>query len=267
MDELNSFEQLKVELGGIVGATASFSNDPISRNYVDQLKIAVESGNYGLIIHVLTKLEQWYSNQYSRLAGQPTKGIYNKVLSDIKTIKATLKKEDCVTENTSVSTREKAIFLSHKSDDKKYGDALRNFIIGLGVSDQQLIYSSHPLNKIPLGENIFDYLRNHINSKVFMIILWSDKYLESPACLNEMGAAWVVQADYTNLYVPDFHFGNPKYHQCAVDTRKMGAILNGDSHCKESLIELKDKILAFFNLPNDEKKNNYLLDQFVADIQ
>lgn len=31
------------------------------------------------------------------------------------------------------------IFISHKSDDKKYGDALRNFIIGLGVKENRLL--------------------------------------------------------------------------------------------------------------------------------
>lgn len=138
------------------------------------------------------------------------------------------------------------IFLSHKSDDKKYGDALRNFIIGLGVKNESLVYTSHPLHKVPLDMNIYDYLRKNIAGNVFVIILWSDEYLDSPACLNEMGAAWVAQKDYTNIYVPSFSFGNPKYHQCAVDTRKMGAVLNGDEHCKASMIELKKQDCGYF---------------------
>ena len=160
----------------------------------------------------------------------------------------------------------KLIFISHKSDDCKYGNALRDFIIGLGVKDDELIYTSHSLHKIPLDEDIYDYLRNNINSNIFMIILWSDKYLESPACLNEMGAAWVAQSDYTNVYVPNFSFGNPKYHECAVDTRKMGAVLNGDEHCKTSMIELKNKITSMFNLEVDEKKTAYLIDKFIEEI-
>ena len=173
-----------------------------------------------------------------------------------------------VSTNTNDSTEQKEplIFLSHKSDDKKYGHALRNFIIGLGVKDSQLIYTSHELNKIPLNKNIYDYLRERINTDVFMIILWSDKYLESPACLNEMGAAWVVQADYTNIYVPTFSFGNPKYHECAVDTRKMGAVLNGDGHCRTAMIELKNKIIDMFALEVEESRTVYLLDEFTKEI-
>ena len=178
---------------------------------------------------------------------------------------AAIEEADCT--NNEDSINEPLIFLSHKSDDKGYADALEKFIIGLGVKDDQLVYSSHPLHKIPLDENIYDYLRKNINRSIFMIILWSNKYLESPACLNEMGAAWVVQCDYTNIYVPTFSFGNPKYHECAVDTRKMGAVLNGDAHCKQNILELKDKIESLFNLKNDQGKITYLLDNFIAEIK
>lgn len=175
-------------------------------------------------------------------------------------VRAIPEKEECE------KTKEKLVFLSHKSNDKRYGDALRDFIVGLGVNNNQLIYTSHPLHKIPLDKNIYDYLRANINSEIFMIILWSDDYLDSPACLNEMGAAWVTQSDYTNIYVPTFSFGNPKYHECAVDTRKMGAVLNGDAHCKANIIELKNKIQSLFDLQDDEQKSTYLIDRFILEI-
>lgn len=158
------------------------------------------------------------------------------------------------------------IFLSHRSSDKKYGDALEKLIRGLGVKDNQLIYTSHPLHKIPLDKNIYDYLKENIGQETFVIILWSNEYLESPACLNEMGAAWVMQTDYTNLYTPDFAFGNPKYHECAVDPRKMGAVLNGDANCKASMIEFRNKILKLFDLKIDEQAWTYLLDEFIKEI-
>jgi len=159
------------------------------------------------------------------------------------------------------------IFISHCSADRKYGDALRDLIVAFGVMNHQLIYTSHPLHKIPLDMNIYDYLRDSINNdKLYMIFLWSDKYLNSPSCLNEMGAAWVTKADYTNIYVPDFHFGNPKYHECAVDTRKMGAVLNGDGHCRSNMIELKQKVQALFDLNDDESQSSYYLDEFMKKI-
>jgi hypothetical protein len=162
--------------------------------------------------------------------------------------------------------KQPVIFISHSSADNKYGNALEKFITGLGVKNEQLIYTSHPLHKIPLDENIYDYLRNNIYREMYMIFLWSDEYLESPACMNEMGAAWVTQSDYTNIYVSGFSLGNPKYHQCAVDTKKMGAVLNGDAHCKANMIEMKDKILKIFKLSCDEAGVQFLIDEFVKDI-
>ncbi len=159
------------------------------------------------------------------------------------------------------------IFLSHSSKDKKYADALEKFITGLGVKDNQLIYTSHPCHKIPLNMNIYEYLRQNINSNVLMLILWSNDYLESPACLNEMGAAWVTLSDYINLYVPDFEFGNTKYHDCAVDNKKMGIVLNGNQNCKAGMLELKQKIVDLFNLDNDEQRNTVLIDTFLDDIK
>ena len=100
-----------------------------------------------------------------------------------------------------------------------------------------------------------------------MIILWSNDYLESPACMNELGAAWVAQCDYTNIYTPDFAFGNPKYHRCAVDTQKMGAVLNGDANCRQSMLELKDKIVNFLDLAPDEAQVLYLLDEFTNSLK
>ena len=165
-----------------------------------------------------------------------------------------------------VDNDEPFIFISHKSDDKKYGDAIRAFLIGLGIKDEQLIYTSHPLNRIPTGEKIFAYLRKHINSRSYMVFLWSDKYLDSPACLNEMGAAWVVQADYTHMYVPSFDFNNPKYRQCAIDTDEMGIVLKADTNCRIRMLEFKDKIQTLFNLSSDEKKVTSLLDDFIRNI-
>ena len=208
--------------------------------------------------------------QYAHIVGEHN---YDHELEALKTVLETYLKCDGLLsiDDSSQSTNENEssslIFLSHKSDDKKYADAIEKFIMSIGIKPNQLIYTSHPLHKIPLDDNIYDYLRKNINQKIFMIILWSDKYLESPACLNEMGAAWVIQCDYTNMYVPDFTFGNPKYHECAVDIRKMGAVLNGDDHCKQNMIEFKNKVIDMFGLKQDESKTTYYLDEFMNELK
>lgn len=54
-----------------------------------------------------------------------------------------------------------------------------------------------------------------------------------------MGATWIVESDYINIYTPDFDFNNTQYHNCAVDTKKMGIILKDDERCKIGMVELK----------------------------
>lgn len=140
----------------------------------------------------------------------------------------------------------------------------KSLTIRFWVKDEQLIYTSHPLHKIPLGVNIYEYLRNNIHSRIFRIFLWSNDYLLSPACLNEMGAAWVMKNDFVNIYTPDFN--NPRYYECAVDTKSMGIVLNNDSTCKTGIIQLKDKIIKIFNLQLKEQTWMYNLDKFMEDI-
>jgi hypothetical protein len=167
-----------------------------------------------------------------------------------------------------VNSNDKAvIFLSHKSDDKEFADILEEFVSGLGVRENQLIYTTHPLHKIPFGHNTYDYLRENINNEIFMIFLISEKYLDSAACLSEMGAAWAMRSDYACFFIPDFNFNNPKFQACPIDTKKIGIILNGDMICKAGIIEFKNKILSLFNLPVSEAKSMFLIDKVIEQIK
>lgn len=268
---MNAFQKLSLEYDGIYGTIDEYTDDANIMNYLAKLKAAIDQADYEIIRYSLSELDKWYDRNISEISSNEY--VFNleshrRNMQLIKEILSDLTRDQCLPPNRTGRGTETdtVVFLSHKSDDKKYGDALERFLTGLGVRNDQLIYTSHPLHKIPLDASIYEYLRSHFDSRVFMIILWSDQYLESPACLNEMGAAWVTQSDYTNIYVPTFSFGNPKYHECAVDTHKMGAVLNGDAHCKASMLELKDKIESLFGLKNDEQKVTYLLDQFIEEI-
>ena len=273
---------LRLSFEGIRATINDYTKEGLITNYLNQLSIAIENQDIKNIKKLLKFVYDWYCREISEINQNElcfNKEEHREAMNIVKTFITSFsnipddyiaKTRKSILQNLKQPVTKNnvpLIFISHSSSDKKYGDALRKFIIGLGVKDDQLIYTSHPLNKIPLDKNIYEYLRENFNNKIFMIILWSDAYLESPACLNEMGAAWVTQSDYTNIYNPNFTFGNPKYHQCAVDTRKMGAVLRNDEHCKANMIELKDKILKMFNLEIDEKHFMVLLDEFMKEIE
>lgn len=271
---IDSYKRLKLEFGGIKDVIEEYSSSGNIGNFINGLEQALKEDNFHNVLYYLNEICIWYKQNISAI--HSNQFVYNLDEHDRnKNILEELKHElDSYNFNNYETLKspnspqcEPKVFISHRSSDKKYGHALEKLICGIGVKNNQLIYTSHPLHKIPLDANIYDFLRDNINNNVFVIILWSNEYLESAACLNEMGAAWVAQTDYTNIYTPDFSFGNPKYHECAVDTRKMGAILNGDAHCKANIIELRDKILDIFTLKVDDQTWTYLLDQFILDIK
>lgn len=282
---MDAYKKLQLEYKGIRNVILKYTNSGNMINHLDGLEEGIQNNEIDNVLYYLNEICTWYRQNindihangyvYNKSEHDRNKSILEEVKNelDMKYQSGQLSLTQASSQNikykNNVSPNSKCpkIFLSHRSSDKKYGDALEKIIMGLGVKEEQLIYTSHPLHKIPLNENIYDYLRKNINQNVFVIILWSNEYLESPACLNEMGAAWVTQSDYINIYTPDFAFGSPKYRECAVDTRKMGAVLNGDANCKASIIEFRDKILELFGMDIDEQKWTYLLDQFISDIK
>ena len=274
--EIDPFNQLRMEYNSIRAIIESYTGDGSITSYLNGLKEAIDKADSESLNYYLERVISWYDANFSAIEQNEyvtdnEQREHSDARALLKELSVKLRDYDfSKVEQVGESRKEngkKKIFLSHRSNDKRYGDALEKLIIGLGVKNDQLIYTSHPLHKIPLGMKIYDYLRDNINDQVFMVILWSNDYLQSPACLSEMGAAWVLQTDYLGIYTPDFSFGNPKYHEVPIDTTKMGAVLNGDANCKASMIEFKNKIQSFFALPDDEQKSAYLIDEFMDNIK
>lgn len=273
---VDPFNRLRLEYKGTRSLISSYTGSGPISCYLDGLKEAIDTCNKEDLLFYLDKINKWYIEHIDEIRSNSyVTSVEQHEFTENMEILAALHKELEVFDFATLSVNggsglirngKKKIFLSHRSSDKKYADALEKLITGLGVKNDQLIYTSHPLHKIPLGVKIYDYLRDNINDQLFMIILWSNEYLESPACLSEMGAAWVTKSDYIGIYTPTFSFGNPKYHEVPIDTTKMGAVLNGDRNCKASMVEFKNKVISFFGLQENEQKSVFLIDEFMKDI-
>jgi len=115
-----------------------------------------------------------------------------------------------------------------------------------GIKRNQLFCSSVDGYKIPLGANIFDYLREQFeNHNLFVILMLSKNYYKSPACLNEMGAAWVLRAEYQSILLPGFAFKNVSG---AIDPQKISFKLDDLNERQNRMTELKDKLIDLFAL-------------------
>ena len=279
----NAFEEainrLELEYEGFRKLVWRYTHEALITNYFSKLKSAIDEKNISNIKYCLAEIEKWYRNYISEIQ-RVDKFNYlshfeamNKIIELNKCIQIipedfVLKAKSDIDQNQIVNKHTSSIiFISHSSADKKYGDALRNFIIGLGVKNKQLVYTSHPLHKIPAGQNIYNYLRSRINNQTFMLFLFSNNYLDSTACLNEMGAAWLAQTEYLNFYVPNFDFGDNKYLNCAIDKNQMGIKLENNDILRVSMIEFKNKLVELFKINPDEATVSSLIDNFINEIK
>jgi len=139
------------------------------------------------------------------------------------------------------------VFISHSSKDRGYVSLIVDFLEDIGLRSEQLFCSSVPGYGIPLNEDIFDYLKTQFQDyNLHVIFVLSKNYYESAACMNEMGAAWVLQNKYTTILLPGFDFSEIKG---SINPGQIGLKLDSDtSEIKEKLGQLKDVLTQEFQL-------------------
>jgi predicted RNA-binding Zn-ribbon protein involved in translation (DUF1610 family) len=141
------------------------------------------------------------------------------------------------------------VFISHSSQDKDSVTCFVDFLEDIGLKEEQIFCSSVPGYGIPLDEDIYDYLKKQFQDyDLHVIFVLSNCYYNSVACMNEMGAAWVLQNKYTTLLLPGFKFHEIKG---AINPRQIGLKLDSDlEEIKEKLGQLKESLTQEFELEN-----------------
>jgi hypothetical protein len=132
------------------------------------------------------------------------------------------------------------IFISHSSTDSAYGSVIVDLLRSVGIKEDEIIFTSNIAYGIPLGESIFNWLKNQIKEKPYVVYLLSSSYYSSVACLNEMGAAWIVENDHTIIFTPDFNINSPEFQNGALDPREIGFYINNEERLL-SFLELLRK--------------------------
>lgn len=155
------------------------------------------------------------------------------------------------------------VFISHSSKDQSYISQIVGFLEDIGLRSDQLFCSSVPGYNIPLNEDIFDYLKKQFQEfNLHVIFVLSKNYYESVACMNEMGAAWVLQNKYTTVLLPGFEFHEIKG---SINPRQIALKLDGDRiEIKEKMDQLKNVLINDFQLtlmPSirwESKRDNFI---------
>ena len=125
----------------------------------------------------------------------------------------------------------------------------------IGLNQSNLFCSSTSGYGIPLGKDIYEYLKEQFNTyNLHIIFLLSSSYYESVAFLNEMGAVWVLHNSYTTILIPGFTFEQIK-----------GAVNPNQISLK--LDELKKNLQQNFNLNSKpDSRWNKKRDDFISAV-
>lgn len=154
------------------------------------------------------------------------------------------------------------LFLSHSSKDEKIVDAFVNFMYKIGLTEQDIICTSVSSTKIPVFEDIYEYLNAKLSDEgMYVVFFLSDNYYSSPVCLNEMGAAWLKKSDSLNLLLPGFDYNDMKG---VVNKNRVGIKLGiSDSMTKASFNDLKNFLKDKFSIQVSDNRWESARDDFL----
>lgn len=105
-------------------------------------------------------------------------------------------------------TSPKRVFISHATTDAAVVDELLDILGVLGLGSEHIFCSSVAGYGIPLGENFYERLKSELTADVLVLFVLSPNFFQSPVCLCEMGAAWVLTKDHVPVLVPPFDFAD-----------------------------------------------------------
>ena len=89
----------------------------------------------------------------------------------------------------------KKVFISHASADEQVVSLFVDHILqaGCGVQAGDIVYTSREDTGVVNGDDIPSAIKDGIRECAVFIMMVSDNYRNSEVCLNEMGAAWMVE--------------------------------------------------------------------------
>lgn len=109
-----------------------------------------------------------------------------------------------------VMTEGNKIFISHSSKDEPLISAFveRILNIGLGISRDDIFYTSAKDTGIRSGTDFKNAIKENIKNAVAVIQIITENYRQSEICLNEMGAAWVLSDNVIPFILEPVRFDN-----------------------------------------------------------
>ncbi|WP_025114151.1 TIR domain-containing protein [Lysinibacillus fusiformis] len=214
---MDLLKKISLELNGYEALLTNYSK--VTMYFIENLRTGLKEKDIDVIKYSLKSIDEWYDENISRI--RTSKYVFETQQTQHKKTREQIKAFLVDIENYTLSNDNKVvseqvsieeilgykIFISHSSKDKDICNLFVELLDDLGIPEDNILYSSLPRFGIPGDVNIYEYLRSKINENFYMFYMLSDNYYESIACLNEMGAAWVRQNEYSTFKLPNLSGG------------------------------------------------------------
>ncbi len=100
------------------------------------------------------------------------------------------------------------VFISHASKDFEIVEEMIEILESIGLDSNQIFCTSFEGYGIGLGENFLDSIKGELSSDSLVIFMLSQNFYESPVCLCEMGATWVLAKEHIPVLVPPLDYSD-----------------------------------------------------------
>ena len=102
------------------------------------------------------------------------------------------------------------VFISHASKDIEIVEEVIEILESIGLESNQIFCTSFDGYGISLGEDFLNAIKDELSTDSMVIFLLSKSFYESPVCLCEMGATWVLAKEHIPIVIPPLDFQDIK---------------------------------------------------------
>lgn len=248
-----NYATLRSQLNGISASIDKYTSDAPITSTRQLLEDSLEIKDMDGILYACKEIASWYEKNIDSI--KSSKFVFNADTHEdnmrrlphiISTIEDNEEWFTSPVNSCDIPTqiKQKLIFISHSTKDSEYVASLVDLLRKIGFTDKDVFCSSYPGYGVPLGKNIYEFLKNCFKDyELFVLFVISkDNYYSSPASLNEMGAAWVQGAKSIPILLPGM---SPAKLKGDVGPDSLAICLDSDN-VRYDLNSLKNDLLLFF---------------------